>query len=148
VEELKVVEAARVVADQLEHAQDMFRKGQSRLCLAYLETVIQPGPVYWYAACTLLCQGIVFETPECECHRHGGDQCFKVAVLDGRTMTPVADPLYSFSTEIITVFSRRDWAGFVDRLRHVASSGREIPLACVLLSRLTQLQDQKAAGLL
>lgn len=145
-EQSKVMEAARTVADQLENAQGMFRKGQKELCLAYMETIVEQGAVYWYAACTLLCQGIVMETPECDCVRHGGEQCFQVGVVDGKTMRPINDPLYAFATEIITVFSRKDWEGYVDRLKHVITEGRRMELACLLLSRLTQLQDDRAAG--
>jgi hypothetical protein len=145
-ERSKVMETAKEVAGQLDRAQEMFRKDQSELCLAYMETIINPGPVYWFATCMLLCQGIVMETPECDCARRGEEQCFDVGVVDRCTMRPITDPLYPFSTEIITVFAKRDWEGFVDRLRHVAKSDRALPLACILLSRLTQLQDDRAAG--
>jgi hypothetical protein len=141
----QVMEAAKTVTGQLDTAQEMYRKGQSELCLAYLETVIAPGPVYWYASITLMCQGIVMETPVCDCVRHGREQCYQVGVTDqwGR---PLRDPLYEFSTEIITVFSQHDWEGYTDRLGHVAEEGRASGLLSILLARFTQLQDMKAAG--
>lgn len=145
-EQSRVMEAAKTVADQLDHAQSMFRKGQKELCLAYMETIAAQGAVYWYAACMLLCQGIVMETPPCGCVQHGGEQCFQVGVLDGRTMRPVTDPLYPFATEIITVFSRKDWEGFTDRLKHVVTQRRQVDFVTLLLSRFTQLEDDKAAG--
>ena len=147
-EESRVMEAAKTVSDQLDNAQSMLRRGEHKLCLAYMETVVEQGPVYFFATCALLSQGIVMETPECDCVRHGKEQCFNVGVIDARTMRPTTDPLYPFSSEIITAFSKHDWEGFVDRLKHVIASGRQVPLACLMLSRLTQLQDQKEAGLL
>ena len=147
-EESKVIAAARDVADKLDSVQEMLRKGQFKLCEAYLESVHDQGPLYWYAMCMLLCQGIVEDTPTCPCPRHGGGQIFDAVIINASTGQMVTDPLYAFSTEIIQVFARHDWAGFVDRLKHVVSSGRAVALTCLLTSRLTQLQDQKAAGLL
>jgi hypothetical protein len=147
-EQSKVLEASKDVAAKLDHAQEMFRNDQYKLCLAYLETVVEQGAVYWYAMCMLLCQGLVMDMPPCHCPKHKGAQPFDAQALDARTMQPATDPLYAFSSEILAAFAKKDWAGFVDRLQHVAGFGRETSLACLLLSRLTQLQDQKAAGLL
>ena len=147
-EQSRVMQAAEAVTDQLDHAQEMLRKGEHKLCLAYMETIVEQGAVYFFASCALLCQGIVLETPECDCVRHGGEQCYQVGIVDGRTLRPVADPLYPFSSEIVSVFAKHDWPGFVDRLQHVVKSGRQVSLCCILLNRLTQIQDQRAAGLL
>lgn len=141
-----VMAATKEVTAQLEVAQEMFRKGQSELCLAYLETIIAPGLVYWYALITVMCQKIVLDTPACGCVRHGGEQCFRVDVIDGRTGRRVTDPLYPFSTEIITVFSRDDWHGYTDRLQHVLKEDQDLALLAMLFGRLTQLQDARATG--
>ncbi|MGN6162566.1 MAG: hypothetical protein ACTHOG_12810 [Marmoricola sp.] len=147
-EQSKVMEAAKEVADKLDTAQEMLRNGQHKLCLAFMETIVEQGAVYWFAACMLLSQGIVMDTPEHCCDRHSGDRRFDADVIDAQTMRPTRDPLYAFSNEILLAFSKNDWPGFVDRLEHVVKSGRRLNFVCLLLSRLTQLQDQKAAGAL
>jgi hypothetical protein len=136
----RVMAVSEEVAAGLDVAQELYRKRHAKLCLAYLETVISPSLTHWYAACALLCQGIVLETPVCDCVAHGQEQCYQVGVYDAEGHTSV-DPMYPLSTEAITVFARGNWDGFVQLLARTRQQGRGDALMAVLFARLCQLVE-------